>query len=228
MPLRGPNQPIGQRPPPAAARGREAASDLLNELASKFPMCDTIVGGFTQLTIPTLNVPTGQSAWYSLINFNPQAELGQEVVLFGGYCEQLSTNPTPTTGVTEAAWGDEYGNGAAIVVGEDLPCAEAGNWNFAPCPVAGVDTVLSVSNSRGRVLWSRGFPPGKYTVGWNRRALNMAVVPFVKRIVTGRRLCAALVLNRAQANSGATKALLGLVHVELYYGFTKNTVSLAQ
>ncbi len=218
-------RPGSTRPVPT---GREAARELFSELASKFPYCDSVSASFTSIPVPDLTVPAGQSAWLSLVNFDPWAELNQDIVVFGIWTDMLSCNPSPTTPASEAAWGDDKGLGAAIIVGDQqLPIGAPGAFTTAAVPIAGVESAVGlVTNSRGRKFWSRTFPTGKYTTGWNKRGINGAVVPFVRRITKGNSLRAAFVLNRTQANAAPLLTINGYMDLEIYFGFSKNPVDL--
>lgn len=208
---------------------QEAARAYLSELAAKFPMSMTIAAEFTSILLPSNPaIAIGHCAWHSLIDFDPWQVLGQDIVVFGIWVDMLSCNPTPTTPASEAAWGNEYGLGAAIVVGDrQLPGSGTGTWVSAPANIAGVNTaVTAVYNELGTRQFVRTFPTGKYTTGTNKRGLNGAIVPFVQRIARGNRLRAAFVLNRTDANNNASKTVNGYASLEVYFGLTKNPVNL--
>lgn len=210
--------------------GREAARAFFSELAAKFPAAESIAGGFTTLAIPVgLNVPAGSAAWYGLWDFDPSTLVpSQDVVFFGSWIDLVSCNPNPTTPANEAAWGDQYGYGAAIVIGLNLPTVGAdGSWVYSPPPpVVGIDSSTAVvRNARtANRFFARTFPSGKYTTGWNKRGLPPSIVPFVRRVPQGSRLGCAFVLNRTQANNGAGKNILAGVETEGYFGLTKMPV----
>lgn len=220
-------RPAGQRP----TDERAASRTLLNELAAKFPLSETIAAGFTSLTIPATPVPgAADAAWFSLVNIDPVKVLGQEIVTFGLWLDMLSTDPDPEFPLLQAAWGDAFGLGAAIVIGQDLPVGPAGTWSVAPPPVSGIDAgLMSVhTNQVGRKHWSRSFPTGERHSGPQKRGLPGSIVPFVRRITEGHRLCAAFVLNRTQFIAGNGLSLGGLVDLEIYYGLTQNVADLRQ
>jgi hypothetical protein len=225
---------IAGRPPDPAPQGREAARGFLNDLVAKFPLAGTIPASFTSIAIPAGIAATigANSAWYSLVNFNPLARLNQDITIFGIWMDALSCDVSPATPASQAAWGDVNGLGAAIVIGgRELPVGGEGVWTGGPCPIAGVESaVASVTGSVGwgRKMFSRTFPTGKLTVGTNKRGLNGSIVPFVRRIPRGESLTAALVLNNAQAVAGAGLTLNGYVDLEIYFGYTKNLQDLVE
>lgn len=214
-----------------ASAQAEAARAYLSELAAKFPMSMTIAAEFTSLLLPPApSVPLNQVFYHSLIDFDPWQVLGQDIVVFGIWCDMLSCNPTPTTPASEAAWGNEYGLGAAIIVGDrQVPGTGqgTGQWVVGPGNIVGVNSAVTATyNELGTRQFVRTFPTGKYTTGTNKRGLNGAIVPFVQRIARGNRLRAAFVLNRTDANNGASKTINGYVSLEVYFGLTKNPVNL--
>ena len=216
---------------PAPADGREAARQYFSELAAKFPMSGMIAAEFTQLTIPAATVvPAGQWLWHNLIDFDPWQSLNQDIVVFGIWMDMLSPNPSAAVPATQANWGTDQGLGAAIVVGDrGLPGTGQGSntWSNGVAEIAGIDSsVLAVYNSLDRRHFARTFPSGKLTTGWNKRGLNGAIVPFVRRITQGNRLRAAFVLNRTDANAGANKTVDGYASLEIYFGLTKNPVDI--
>lgn len=221
-----------------ADEGRAAARAYFSELASKFPMSMMIAAEFTQLTNPVpasiATVPAGQWLWHNLIEFDPWARLKQDIVVFGIWMDMLSTNPSPTTPATQAAWGEAtgLGLGAAVVVGDrQLPGTGMGSSTFTTgvAQIAGIDSsVVAVYDSLDRRHFARSFPTGKLTTGWNKRGLNGAIVPFVRRITQGNVLRAAFVLNRADAIAAgnANKTIDGYVSLEIYFGLTRNPVDI--
>lgn len=223
MPLGG-----GDRVPVDA--GREAATQEFSELAAKFPVCMTIAAEFTQLTLPGTTITAGNWLLFTLIDFDPWARLQQDIVIFGIWMDMLSTNPSPATPLTQAAWGDTTGLGAAVVVGDrQIPGAGDGQFSQGVLPITGIDSsVTLVTSSVGRRFFKRSFPTGKLTTGFNRRGLNGAFVPFVQRITQGNRLRSVFILNRADANTGGVRTIDGAVEVEVYAGLTQNPVDIAQ
>ncbi len=215
--------------------GKEAARAYFSELASKFPMSQMIAAEWSQLTVPISPVPAaGQWLWRNMIDFDPYATLGQDIVVFGMWIDMLSTNPTPTNGATQLAWGTDTGLGAAIVIGDkQLPGSGdgAGTWTVGVAPIVGIDSsVTEITNSQDRRFFARTYPTGKLTTGTNKRGLNGAIVPFVRRITQGNRLRCAWALNRADvvAVGAAGKTIDGYTSVEIYYGLTKNPVDIAE
>jgi hypothetical protein len=232
-------RPFQSRPQPAtgagdrpAESGKEDARSYFSSLGAKLPMAMTISAEFTQLTIPAATaVPAGQWLWHNLIDFDPFAgKLNQDILVFGIWCDLVSPNVSPVTPATDAAWGDERGLGAAIVVGDrSIPGSGDGTntWCNGVAEIAGIDASVTASYNALSRYFVRTFPTGKYTTGTNKRGLNGAFVPFVRRITQGNRLRASFVLNRAQANAAANKILYGYVSLEIYFGLTRNTVDLS-
>lgn len=222
--------------PPIDTAGERSRSPLIDA----FPVMATITAGFNVIPIQAaFTAAAGQSAWFPLIDFDPYAVLGQQVALVGFETELMSTNnndqgvlPVTLYGIAQAnqaAWGDHFGNKAAIVVGQNLPITsedQAAAWTAANCPLPTLND--TITSDAIRFFDARAFPPGscrdaipfkdpRYKPYW----------PGVFRIGQGERLQAALVIDGAQAQAGASLNVVGFGLVKLSLGLTNNPQSFA-
>lgn len=211
-----PGKPIeilthGTSPIPSAGSSpasRSARTPLIDEL----PAYLIASGYFTEIDCPAAGFApaVGQAAWYGLQSVRIDEDLGQEGALLAISADLRPTDSTagatPPAGGTAAPWGNVWGTNAAIVVGMNLPITMNG-WSTAPCNIPGVTVAapgLVSAQGLSPYLWRTSFPSGKWsdTIP-QRNYLTVSTAPLVQRLVQGRRLDIALVLNRAQAISAA-------------------------
>lgn len=214
---------------PAVFNGGAERRAGRSELGDILPPIATVVhGSATSIAIPAgTSIGANLCGWYPLIDIAVK-DFGEDLLLFGWSCTLLSTNPTPTTPATQAAWGNTRGERAAIVFGDgELPIASGGVWNGAPCNLAGVCAGISLDASeRPRYLGYQLFPIGSYTDAipfkWS---VPFLASPFVRRLTSDRRLQAALVIDGTQLTTGANKSWVGSVAVSMHIGFTQHPVA---
>lgn len=213
------------------------APQLLNtdrELLYQFPQLLTYPFGFRSLPLANLTVPAGNDAWYGLAEVSPKT-FGSQLVWTGYRVELSAMNPDGAddgefnvgSANAPAAWGYDYGIGAAIVMGINLPCT-LGAWTAGP---AGVPFVRSSSGpfdpaTRDRLVMH--FPTGKQNDTPKPSLLRAnQTTPLAHPIPDNARVMVALVVNRAWIN-GITNAsgITGRVYGELYFGSPQLTQGL--
>lgn len=210
--------------PRAPARSSSPGERTRSPFTDIFPVKKTLTGGFDTIPIPAgFTVPTGEAAWYPLIDVVPYDIFGMEIGLFGVTVEFISTNNADANpvGLGEAAWGTKRGTKAAIVVGTGLAPwdlatpAWIANSSFLP----GVNKTLVTDDEH--YLFSTGFPPGSYNDAIPfKYTTSKQWQPYVARFQDGVRLQAALVIDGAQAQAGAGDDVIGYAQVQLDLGMT--------
>lgn len=207
--------------------GAESRSPYTNKLPI---MREPIYGGFA----PSILVPNGTAAaagtnskWFGLIDVAIE-DIGQELYLWGATFTQCSCEPDAAG--TNQVWGDLYGNGAALVIGINLPTrGRPGVWVDGPCSIPGVEATPTpiVSQSGMKLIHWETFPPGSVNVALPtvpyKRIIPRSFAPFIYRYPYGTRLEAALVIRGSQAAnaSGVDHTLRGTGEIKLHVGQTR-------
>lgn len=208
-----------------AADARDQRPD--SPVAAEYPTMITIKGGFTRIPIGSaVTIPTGQAAWYPLVRL----ELGNGgrpgLAVFGLTLTMTSPDIQGSGGglagtSTPLAWGNKQGEGAAVVLGTDLP-TKVGQWAAGPCQEPGVvasGNGLYNATSRSNEIWAATFPPGAYSdpvpVKW---IIAPSFQPYVVRFTPGRRLEVALAINGSTISGISSRNLYGYASVQLHVG----------
>ncbi len=230
MPNPHPRQ-LGIRSRPGSSRTVPAldAPQILNsarELLYQFPQLLTRPFGFRSLPLTNLTVPAGNDAWYGLCEVSP-ATWGSQIVWTGYRLEMSAMNPdgaddgefNVANSSAPAAWGTDYGIGAAVVMGINLPCT-LGAWTSGP---AGIPFVRSSSGAfdaatRDRLVFH--FPTGKQNDSPKPTVLRAnQTTPLAHAIPDNARVQVALVVNRAYVTTITNaQGITGRVFGELYFG----------
>lgn len=211
-------------------RGRANVSPVLAQLPDALPI---IPCGFAAVPIAAgITIATGESAWFGLLDRDIDTDFILGAALHGVSLEMCSCDINGVGGgiagsTTPRAWGNAKGEGAAIVIGVDLPTkgkTDGTTWVSAPCGFPGVDNValpnLNRGTAIGRTFMSFGFPPGAYNdpVPY-RQKWTRSLQPMLYRIRPGESLCVALVVARSVVhNLGAGANLFGSVSIECHLG----------
>jgi hypothetical protein len=217
---------------PRPSRSLEASASS-RSVAVNLPGFRSMSGYFRSINFKSaVTIPSGLSAWYGLNRIRVDADTAQDVLVASIQAELMSTDPDATGANTGAAspndWGTAQGQGAAIVVGIDLPI-ELNEWTaaayYGPDVEAGGNDLVS-QRMLSPYMWTLGFPPGKWGASTLERiVVTRSFVPFVQRVTKGSSIDIALVVRGSQI-SGITGQICGLAKVDVCLGQTIHTRSL--
>lgn len=178
-------------------------------LVQQFPQCITYQFGFRSIPLANPSIDANAHAWYKLASVTPD-ELGTQFFWMGYRCEM---NAPDVDGVGDdtfnapgdsQAWGNASGDGAAIVIGLNLP-GTLGQWSSGPAttPFVGVTQGRYQRLNDNRIVLS--FPTGKYNDTPRPAILRSnQTTPLAHLVRQGRSLDVSLVLARGFVN-GVTK-----------------------
>lgn len=180
-------------PKNAQRRNRSTILDL-------FPEARTFSSSIRSLFIPSGAPLAGaqQVGWYGMASFDLVDVIGMEGALAAA---RFTLSPTYYNDPTDLQWGDKYGDGAAIIIGLNLPVRE-GEWSVQGCSAAAVRGT-NVTRDRS-YIHVETFPPGSYG-----DTLPIKATPMVHfggglhRVRATDRLDVAFVLNQTQFNAHA-------------------------
>lgn len=199
-------QPFSSRPglPPVEEnpRNRPRSGRALHRsrsiLLDLFPEAWQVSWGIQQLVIPAASpaVPAGMSAWYGIMDFDPVQFFGMEGAVAGAWWELL---PTYHDDPTNVKWGNKFGQGAALVIDENLP-VKLGEWTSGGCAVSHVSGNALAQNV-GYTM-AKSFPSGSYgdTVPVKYEGAQ-TLAGGIKRIPANKRVQLGFCLNRTQFNA---------------------------
>lgn len=182
----------------AGAAGGSPIHKTKSLLLDLFPEAWCIHWGVQELVVPVGStvVAAGSSAFYGLLEVDPMAYFGCEGAIAGAYWEMLPCDHAAAVG---AAWGNKWGQSAAIVLDDAIP-SKLGEWTQGICNVPHVSGVALQQNVSYTTV--KSFPSGALgdTVpvkfeGYQNFAGG------VRRVHAGSLIKLAFALNRTQFNA---------------------------
>lgn len=181
-----------------AAAGRGPARNR-TPILDLFPEVRVFNFGANGLFIPPgyTPCPAGFHAWFGIGRIDLLAAIGMEGALAAVKCSLLPTYPDDPV---DLQWGDKWGNGAAIVIGQGLPFDALNAWTYKGCDIPAITSIVSTGQ---RAYWHvENFPTGSQS---NTIPIRQNTFTFfgggLARLPATTTLDLAFVLNRTQYNN---------------------------
>lgn len=186
----------------AASRTALPGGPLTTDITKVFPHVDVVGAYFTSISLPSsLTIPSGMSAWYTLLK--QRVGGGNGGVAFGYVGYSSVVGPTNSAGVGGTAlWGASNATKAAIVVSKNLSLDDG--WSAQPCYVAGVETAapgLVTVAGAPPYLGVEFFAPGVMGTDNTRISTRDYWLPTTNRFVDGDELAVSVVFNASQIST---------------------------
>lgn len=165
----------------------------------------------------SLTAPITSCYWYGLQSIRVRKDSGGELALISISGSMVPTNLNgygyglSQGSVTPARWGGPNGEGAALLVGIDLP-VKRGEWTVSDCYLPGINPGIATGDAntaspgvprKPQYLWHTKFPAGSLPLSGSteRTFIGFSFAPMLRRIPDGSRLDAALVLAAASSTA---------------------------